>query len=186
MSSMADKQSARYRQKLNEEHYRFINECMADEDELTAAKVLSLLKERFTTLNFGVSTVKRARMKLGWTAKRYSALISESNQEKQVEWCKERQATGDVDFDDVIFTDECTVQLESHRRITFYKKGQPIKYKMKAKHPPKVKIWAGISARGATKVVVFTGTLTATHYVDILESTFLPFLNEAFPDGHQF
>ena len=38
---------------------------------------------------------------------------------------------------------------------------------MKAKHPPKVNIWAGIPARGATKVVVFTRTLTATRYVDI-------------------
>ena len=41
---------------------------------------------------------------------------------------------------------------------------------MKAKHPPKVNIWAGLSARGATKVVVFTRTLTATRYVDILDA----------------
>ena len=93
-----------------------------------------------------------------------------------MEWCRERIPTGDMDFDDVLFTDECIVQLESHRRITFYKKDQPIKYKMKAKHPPKVNIWASISARGAMKVVVFTGTLTTTQYVDILEAALVPFL----------
>ena len=76
----------------------------------------------------------------------------------------------DTDFDHVIFSDECTVQLESHRRITIYKKGQPIQYKVNAKHPPKVNVWAGISSHGVTKVVVFIGMLTATCYVDILEA----------------
>ena len=161
---------------------------MAENDKFTAAKVKELLVEKFPTLDVSLSTIKRARMELGWTAKktRYGPLISEANQEKRVEWCKKRVDTGDMDFDDVLFTDECTVQLESHRRITFYKKGQPIKYKMKAKHPPKVNIWAGISAHGATKVVVFTGTLTATRYMDILEAALVPFLEEVYPDGHRF
>ena len=110
---MADRRSTRPRKKLKDEQYRFIDECMAEDDELTAAKMLSLLLEKFPTLNVSVSTVKRARMELGWTAKktRYGALISESNQEKRVEWCKERIETGDMDFDDVLFTDKCTVQL---------------------------------------------------------------------------
>ena len=183
--SVADRRSTRPRKKLKDEQYRFIDECMAEDDELTAAKMLSLLLEKFPTLNVSVSTVKRARMELGWTAKktRYGALISE---EKRVEWCKERIEKGDMDFYDVLFTDECTVQHESHRRITFYKKGQPIKYKMKAKHPSKVNIWAGISARGETKVVVFTGTLTATRYVDILEAALIPFFDQVYPDGHRF
>ena len=111
-------------------------------------------------------------MKLGWTAEktRYGALVSESNQEKRVVWCNERMETNDMDFDDVVFSDECTVQSESHRRVTFYKKGQPVRYKVKAKHPPKVNVWAGISSCGTTNipVVVFMGTLIATRYVDIL------------------
>ena len=74
----------------------------------------------------------------------------------------------------------------STKLSTFYKKGQPIKYKMKAKHPPKVNNWAGISARGATKLVVFTGTLTATRYVDILEAALIPFFDQVYPDGHRF
>ena len=130
---------------------------MADDDELAAAKVRSLLLEKYPTLDVSLSTVKRARMELGWTAKktRYGALISEVNREKRVEWCTEKVTTGDMEFDDVIFSNRCTAQLESHHRITFYKKGQPIKYKMKAKHPPTVNVWAGIFSHGATNVVVF-------------------------------
>ena len=185
--SVADRRTVKPPRKLDNQHYRFIDDCMGEDDELTATKLRDKLLERFPTLNVSVSTVKRARMELGWTAKktRYGALVSEVNQEKRVNWCKEWMETGDMDFDDVIFSDECTVQLEAHRRITFYKKGQPIRYKMKAKHPPKVNVWAGISSRGATNVVVFTGTLTATRYVDILEAALVPFLEEVYPDGHR-
>ena len=97
---------------------------MAEDD---AAKVLSLLQEKFTTLNVSVSTVKRARMDGEEDKVRRTDIWIK---EKWGEWCKERLETGDMDFDDVIFTDECTVQLESHRRI---KKGQPIKYKTSSK-----------------------------------------------------
>ena len=186
--SVADRRTTTPKKKLTDDHYRFIDDRMAENDELTAANLYALLIERYPELSVSVSTVKAARMHLGWSAKktRYGAMISEVNQEKRVEWCRERIATGDMDFDDVLFTDECTVQLESHRRITFYKKDQPMKYKMKVKHPPKVNIWAGISARGATKVVVFTGTLTATRYVDILEAALVPFFDSVYPDGHRF
>ena len=54
---------------------------------------------------------------------------------------------------------------------------EPVQYKMQQKHSPKINVWAGISLRGATKVVIFTGTLTATQYVDILEVGLLPFLH---------
>jgi hypothetical protein len=52
------------------------------------------------------------------------------------------------------------------------------------KYPPKVYLWAGISAKGATAVVIFTGILTA----DILDAGFatiskaLPY-SPSFPPG---
>ena len=111
--SVADRRTVKPPRKLDNQHYRFIDDCMGEDDELTATKLRDKLLERFPTLNVSVSTVKRARMELGWTAKktRYGALVSEVNQEKRVDWCKERMETGDMDFDDVIFSDECTVQL---------------------------------------------------------------------------
>ena len=138
--SVADRRTVTPPRKLDNQHYHFINDCMANDDDLTATKLHAKLLETFPTLNVSTSTVKRACMELGWTAKktRYGVLVSDANQEKRVEWCKERVEMGDMDFDDVVFSDECTVQLESHRRITFYKKGQPIRYKMKAKHPQRL------------------------------------------------
>ena len=54
-------------------------------------------------------------MELRWTANktrtRHGALAFETNQEKRVEWCKEQIKTGDMDFDNVAFSEECMVQL---------------------------------------------------------------------------
>ena len=72
---------------------------MADNDELSAPKLTSLLKEKYPELaDVSLSTVKRAGRELGWVAKktRYCALISGANQEKRLEWCKERRPDGGI------------------------------------------------------------------------------------------
>ena len=86
---------------------------------------------------------------------------------------------------DVIFTDECTVQLESHRRKSFRKKNAPRKLKYRHKHPPKIHVWGGISKRGATRLVMFQGIMTATKYGDILSASLVPFVQKTYPDGHR-
>ena len=67
----------------------------------------------------------------------------------------------------------------------FRKKGHQRKFKPRPKHPVKVHIWDGISSRGATQIVIFTGIMTSTRYCSILEAGLLPFIVEVFPDGHR-
>lgn len=78
------------------------------------------------------------------------------------------------DFDNVIFTDESTIWLERHGKICFRKEG---KLKPRSKHPFKVHIWAGISKRSATPVLIFTGIMRKEFYVgEILEKVLLPLI----------
>ena len=63
---------------------------------------------------------------------------------------------------------------------------EPRKLKPRSKHAAKVHIWCGISPRGATQVVIFTGTMTMICYCRILEAGLLQFLQEVFPDCHHF
>ena len=99
-------------------------------------------------------------------------------------WCRE-QLRAKEKFEDVIFTDECTVQLENHNRLCFRQLGQPRRLKQRAKHPIKVHIWGGISARGATNIIIFTGIINAQHLETVLEVGLLPFIRERFPTGHR-
>ena len=153
---------------LQEEHYRFIDQAMIENDEHTASQLLQKLKDAFPNLDLSLSTVRRARKDLGWVSStpRYCQLIREVNKEKRLMWCQ--AVRGDDDFHDVIWTDECSVQLERHSRRCFRKKGQVKKLKPKPKHPLKVHLWGGISCRGATKVVIFTGKLCATRLIKTL------------------
>ena len=46
-------------------------------------------------------------------------------------------------------------------------------------------MWAGISLRGATSIVIFEGKMNAPLYSTILEQGLLPFIEEVYPDGHK-
>lgn len=47
-------------------------------------------------------------------------------------------------------------------------------------------MWAGISLSGPTGLCVFEGKMDAPMYVDILEKTLKPFINEVYPDSQRF
>ena len=58
----------------------------------------------------------------------------------------------------MIFVDESTVQLENNSKIRYLKNGDKRRrIGSCAKHPVKVHVWGGISARGATQIVIFDG-----------------------------
>ena len=108
--------------KLNECHYRFIDEVMTVNNELTSRQLFSRFCATYPEVQVSVSTVKRARKHLGWISKktRYCALIQDVNKEKRLLWCKERIEQNDIELDDVIFSDESSVQLESHRKTSYH------------------------------------------------------------------
>lgn len=106
------------------------------------------------------------------------------NKKKRLIWCRE-QLRANEEFNDVIFTDESTIQLEHHSRLCFRQQRQPRALKQRAKHPIKVHIWGGISKRGATHVIIFSGIINAESLAQVLEVGLLPFIRDRFPAGHR-
>ena len=94
---------------------------MAENNELTSSQLYNVFKEKYPEVSASISTIKRARRELGWVAKRtgYCVIIAERNKEKRVEWYQEQIRAGDLRFTNVVWTDECTVQLESYRRMMY-------------------------------------------------------------------
>ena len=185
--SIADTPRVRRERKLGREQWLAIDEALAENDELTSRQLRGILEKRCPDIDVSLSTVKHARKDLGWIATRpkYCHLIREANKQKRVLWCKERLESKDQ-FADVVWTDECSVQLDNHGRLCFRRAKEPRKLKPRAKHPVKVHVWGGISCRGATQIVIFTGIMTATRYCSILEAGLLLFLNTIYPDTHRF
>ena len=133
-----------------------------------------------------ISIIKSARWKLGWrkTGPKYCQCVREPNRVARLAFA-ERCLEAEETFDDVVFTDESSIWLERHNKVCFRKKGMPAKLKPTVKHPYKVHVWGGISKRGATSILIFTGI--KEFYVEaILRDTLLPFVRERFPDGYRF
>ena len=139
------------RKKLNSEQVQYINKCMEENDECTATQLHMLLLNKWPNLEVSIDTIKREKRLLGWVASKpkHCQLVRGANMEKRLEWCREMISTNE-NFDNVVFTDECSVQLDSHGRLCFRLRGEPRRLKPKPKHPVKVHVWAGISRKGAT------------------------------------
>ena len=86
-------------------HYKFIDQCMLQNDELTTRNLHEKLLEAYPGL-MSIETVRRAHSKLGWvsTTPKYCQLIREINKEKRLKWCNELDENDT--FDDIVWTDE--------------------------------------------------------------------------------
>ena len=91
---------------FDDKHYRFVYELMAENTDMTSTQLHTAFKEAYPSVIASLSTIKRARRHLGWTAKRtrYCQLISNINKEKRMEWCLYVVLAGDLDFEDVIWS----------------------------------------------------------------------------------
>ena len=171
--------------KLSPQLQRLIEDTMRRNDETTATQLQAMLASE--NIYVSLATIVRNRASLGWTYRgsAYCQLIRQVNKQKRLDWA--RTHIGD-NFSNVIWTDETTVQIETHKRFCYRKEGQKPRFKPRPKHPVKVHVWAGISKQGATEVCIFEGIMCAPLYCDILEGTLLPFIAQKFPSPmeHRF
>ena len=127
-------------------------------DETTATQLQATLAEHGVYVL--LATIVCNRVELGWVYRgsAYCQLIRDSNK-KRLEFALTHQNDS---FDNVIWSDETTVQLETHRRHCYRKTGEKPRPKPRPKHPVKVHVWGGISKTGAMEVSIFEGTMDVT------------------------
>ena len=104
---------------------------MRADDETTAVQLRAILIAKGYSLS--LSTLLRCRKSLGWTFRgsAYCQMIREANKAKHLEWATRylEEAAAENGFLDVVFTDETSIQLESHRRFCCRKRGEQPKNK---------------------------------------------------------
>lgn len=111
---------------------QLIDRAMHSNNELTARQLLGLVMDParidhwktrgIVPDNFSISerTVFGIRSKLGWKRSnvKYAQLVRDANKIKRVDFCRKLQHER-WNFKDITFTDECTVQLERHKRKAY-------------------------------------------------------------------
>ena len=117
--------------KITTEIKEIVEAQMRLDDESTAIQLHQLLISR--GYNISKRTVLRCRTSLGWTFRgsAYCQLIREANKAKRLAFAQKyvEEATSATEFEDILWTDECSVQLETHRRFCCRKCGEPPKHK---------------------------------------------------------
>ena len=95
-----------------------VEEQMHIDDETTALQLHHLLQEKGYHLSHW--TILRSRTSLGWTFRgsAYCPFIRQQNKLKHLEWAR------NDDFENIVWTDECSVQLETQRRFSCRKRGE--------------------------------------------------------------
>ena len=95
---------------------------MLKDDETTAYQIHKLLIDKGIVVS--ISTILRCRKQLGWTFRgsAYCQLIRAVNKEKRLEWAKQYLDEAEDGFDDVIWSDESSIQAETHKRLCYRKK----------------------------------------------------------------
>ena len=110
--------------KVTAEVRAYVEEAMRKDDETTAKELQYQLSTRGYHLS--KNTILRCRTSLGWTFRgaSYCQMIREANKEKRLRWAQTYVTEASDGFLDVVWTDECTVQLETHRRFCCRKQGE--------------------------------------------------------------
>ncbi|CAC5414704.1 unnamed protein product [Mytilus coruscus] len=81
---------------------------------------------------------------------------------------------------------KCSVQLHNNKIVIYREKDSVAPVLPKPKHPLKVHVWAGISRRGTTRILIFENIMTAAFYINpILTSGLIPFINRVYPSSHR-
>lgn len=172
--------------KVSDSDILTVKTALSENCTMTATDIQRQLQETGTSLS--KTTVHRVIKEAGYTASapRYCQMIREVNKVKRVDFCKQLVLDND-NFNDIVFTDECTVQLHDNKVVVYRLRNESATPIPQPKHPLKVHVWGGISRRGTTRLLIFDGILKSDFFVEnILEKTLLPFIKSVYPDGHRF
>ena len=143
-------------------------------------------------LTASVRTICRYLNILGWRKvnTKYCQIVSPVNRVKRFIFCCMAKLQNER-FDDVIDIDECTVEL---RQCTYKTWNKPSANLLRAhggkvgkpKHNLKVHLFGGISRKGLTPLVIFTGIMYSKDFQKFLSQSIIPFIAQRFPYRHRF
>lgn len=106
-----------------------VEQQMLTDDETTAYQLHQMLTRK--GIQISIATILRARKELGWTYRgsAYCQLIRNANKLKRVEWAEQYLDEAEDGFENVVWSDESSIQVETHKRYCYRKVGCPPKSK---------------------------------------------------------
>ena len=134
---------------------KYMEQRLEDDNETTSAELQRLIARKFGADISSASICRHLQVSLQWAVvrTRYGPMISAVKQ-KRMEFAQMCLDNND-NFDNVIWTDESSVQLKRHCQTMRVKIGRERTFKPATKHALNVHVWGGISKWGATHICIF-------------------------------
>ncbi len=98
--------------------------------------------------------------------------LSAANRAERCAWAKQMRKRGH-DWTTTVCTDEKVFVLQDLQKAAWAPTGQR-RYRNSRQFPSSVMVWGGLSVHGSTEISIITGTVDATAYQSILQSTLVP------------
>jgi hypothetical protein len=115
------------------------------------------------------------------TKPRHCQMVRGVNKVKRIQFCQE-QITDNDGLENAIFSDECNVQLHQHKTTSYI-----LKTAAPPTFPLKIHVWAGISKRGPTNIILFDSTMCRFFFTcEILGNALLPLIHRLYPASYRF
>ena len=157
---------------------------IARSEKLTASKVLDKVP-----INVSVRTIQRTLNEcehMHFGPMQVRPRLTADHIKKRLKWCKDHSKKLVEDWTNVVFTDEKRFVLDGPDGQAKYWSDKRLPKEIFSKRPRGgggVMVWAGISSKGKTPLVVFNGNLDAVNYASMLAEQFLPFMDKFYPKG---
>jgi transposase len=133
-------------------------------------------------INISETTLRRRFMEAGVQSMKPTSkpLLTSYHIKKRLQWAIEHQ---DVDWNQVVFTDESSFHMKQVIRRVWKKRGEKY-YVSTVKHPVKIHVWGCFSKHGFGKLVLFTQTLRSKFMCKIYKIGLLPSVKRWFGDNN--
>jgi len=169
--------------KLNARDLRFLGRLVTRDAESRRTPVENITKK--LDKDVSTRTVQRAMRKIGISCHpaALKPFVSKVNAKKRIDWCKEHLSWTIEDWSKVVWTDECSIEVQrsSKHTIVWRRSGERLKtdclqpsFKSGRKT---LMIWGCFQGNRLGPVTAIEkGKINSAKYCKILEDTFLPYL----------
>lgn len=140
----------------------------------TGSEMATRLQQAYPSLSISTRTIQRnlsEQLKYIVCRPIAAPLLKPIHIEARMQWAirhaKDR-------WSQTIFSDESTFQMFRNTKLVRYRLGDPRPQRPMVKHPYKVHVWAAFSEKGPVGFHLFTETMNAQKYCEILEQHLFP------------
>lgn len=156
-------------------------EQMSLKDRFKTAVELRAELRKFKIAEISVETVRRRLREKGIITRKPAKKpnLTVKMKQKRREWAQYHRNWSNLEWRNVIFSDECKIMLFQPQGQQYVKRRSGERYSEKCtqktvKHCASVMVWACFSYHGVGELMLIDGTVNAKKYITILKKCFVP------------